>query len=323
MNNNGYVLLTGSANIKLARDIASILKKPVHEIVSKFSDGEKRIVIPENLRRRQVYIIQPTSPDVDSHIMELLFMIDAAKRASASEITAVVPYFGYARQDRKDRARVPISSALIAELIEHAGAHRIVTIDIHAEQAQGFIRGPWDNLYSSYTFIPVLKHKFNKNLVIASPDKGGVLKTTFYAEKLNADGIAIVFKERDVVTANRSKALDMIGNVRGKDVLLVDDMIDTAGTLCGAAELIMQRGAKSISAVATHGVFSGPALRRINKSPLQEVYVTDTVPLSKEALKNTKIKVVSIAKLLAQAIQFSHEGESLSERLIPKTRRDE
>lgn len=323
MNNNEYVLLTGTANVKLARDIASILRKPVFETVTQFADGEKRIIIPENLRRRQVYIIQPTSPDVDSHVMELLYIIDAARRASAAEITAVIPYFGYSRQDRKDRARVPISSALIANLIEYAGANRIVTIDIHSEQEQGFIKGPWDNLYSSYTFIPVLKGKFNKNLVIASPDKGGVLKATFYAEKLKADGIAIVFKERDVMKNNESKAMDMIGNVRGKDVLLVDDMIDTAGTLCNAADLIMERGARSVSAAATHGVFSGPALERINKSALQEVYVTDTVPLSKEALQNKKIKVVSVAKLLAQAINFIHSGESLSQKLIPKTKHNE
>lgn len=322
-NNNEYVLLTGTANVKLANSIAAILKKPVYQTVTSFADGEKRIVIPENLRRREVYIIQPTSPNVDSHVMELLFIIDAARRSSASEITAVIPYFGYARQDRKDRSRVPISSALLANLIEYSGAKKIVTVDIHSEQAQGFISGSWDNLYSSYTFIPVLKNKYKKNLVIASPDKGGVLKTTFYAEKLKADGIAIVFKERDVMKHNKSAALDMIGNVRGKDVLIVDDMIDTAGTLVGAADLIMQRGARSVSAIATHGLFSGPALERINKSALQEVYVTDTVPLSEKALKNKKIKVISIAKLLAQAIQFIHSGESLSEKLIPKTNKND
>jgi len=318
-NSNSFVLLTGTANLKLAKDIAKYLKKPIHETVSTFADGEKRIVIPENLRKREVFIIQPTNFPVNDNLMELLLMIDAARRASAIEITAVIPYFSYSRQDRKDRPRVPISASLVAGIIEYAGADRIVTIDLHSEQQQGFIKCPWDNLYGSYSLFPVLRKEFSKDLVVASPDKGGVPKATFYATKLKADGIAIVFKQRDVMQENVSDTLDMIGHVEGKDVLLVDDMIDTAGTICHAANFIKERGAKSVCAAATHGIFSGPAMQRINDSELEKVYITDTVPLNKEVLKNPKIKVISVAKLLAEAIKCIYTGDSISEKLIPST----
>src|SRR3989338_7430530 len=221
-NSNGFVLLTGTANLKLAQDIAKILDKEVYETVTTFADGEKRIIIPENLRKRDVFIIQPTCPPVDSSIVELFLIIDAAKRSSASEVTAIIPYFGYSRQDRKDRPRVPISSSIIARLIEYSGADRILTVDIHSEQEPGFVEIPWDNLYGSYSMLPELKKHFSSNLVVASPDKGGVPKASFYGELLDADGLAIVFKERDVEKNNQSEALDMIGNVLGKDVLIVD-----------------------------------------------------------------------------------------------------
>src|SRR3989344_527028 len=240
-NNNGFVLLTGTANLKLAQDVAKILGKDVGETVSVFADGEKRVIIPENLRKRDVFIIQPTCPPVDSSIIELFLIIDAAKRSSASEVTAVIPYFGYSRQDRKDRPRVPISASIVARLIEYSGADRILTIDIHSEQEAGFVEIPWDNLFSSYSFLPELKKHFKSNLIIASPDKGGVPKATFYADLLQAEGIAIVFKERDVHKKNVSQALGMIGDVQGKDVLIVDDMIDTGGTLCDAAVLIKSK----------------------------------------------------------------------------------
>jgi len=318
-NSNGFVLLTGTANLKLAKDVAKILGKDADETVSTFADGEKRIVIPENLRKRDVFIIQPTCPPVDSNIMELLLIIDAAKRSSASEITAIIPYFGYSRQDRKDRPRVPISASLVAGLIEYAGADRIVTVDIHSEQEPGFVKIPWDVLYGSYSFLSELKKHFGKNLVVASPDKGGVPKATFFADLLDADGVAIVFKERDVHQKNESEAFEMIGDVRDKDVLIVDDMIDTAGTVCEAAKLIKDRGAKSISVAATHGLFSDPAPERIKKSPLDMIFVTDTVPVRKEMLVNPKVKVVSIAKLLAEAINCIYNGDSISGKLIPKT----
>lgn len=320
-NENGFVLLTGTANLKLAKDIAKFLGKNVDETVSIFADGEKRIIIPENLRKRDVFIIQPTCPPVDSNIMELLLIIDAAKRSSASEISALIPYFGYSRQDRKDRPRVPISASLVARLIEFSGADRIVTIDIHSEQEPGFVEIPWDNLYGSYSMLPELKKHFKSNLVVASPDKGGVPKASFYSELLDADGLAIVFKERDVIKNNQSEALDMIGDVKGKDVLVVDDMIDTAGTICNAANLIKDRGAKSVSAAASHGLFSDPALDKIKNSAIGQIFITDTVPLRKEVLENSNFKVISVAPLLAEAINCIYNGSSMSEKLIPKAHR--
>lgn len=316
-NSNGFVLLTGTANLKLANDIAKHLKQEVYETITEFADGEKRIIIPENLRRRDVFIIQPTCPPVNNNIMELLLIIDAARRSSAAEITAVVPYFGYSRQDRKDRPRVPISASLVAGMVEYAGANRIVTIDIHSEQAPGFIQSPWDTLYGSYTLLPFLKKKFKSNLIVASPDKGGVPKATFYADKLSADGFAIVFKVRDVDKENASEALDVIGNVKGREVLLVDDMIDTGGTICNAATLLKERGATAVYAAATHGIFSNPALDRINKSVIEEVYVTDSIPSRAEVLKNSKFKVISVAPLLSEAIKYIYNGDSLSKKLIP------
>lgn len=316
MGNGNFVLLTGTANLKLAQDIASILKRVVHQTVTTFADGEKRVVIPENLRKREVFIIQPTTPPVDSNIMELLLMIDAARRASASEIIAVIPYFGYARQDRKDQPRVPISASLIAGLIEYAGADRIVTIDIHSEQEPGFTKVPWDNLYGSYSLMPSLKKIYKSNLIVASPDKGGVPQATAYARRLDADGIAIGYKERDVQTKNQSKVMGLVGDVEGKDVLLVDDMIDTAGTICNAADLLKQKGAKSIKAAATHGLFSKEAIERIEKSAIEEVFITDTVELKREVLKNPKISVVSVAPLVAEAIRCIHTGDSISTKLI-------
>ncbi len=319
---NGFVLLTGTANLPLAKDIAKILGKDVLETVTVFSDGEKRIIIPENLRKRDVFIIQPTCPPVDANIMELLLIIDAARRSSATEVSAVIPYFGYSRQDRKDRPRVPISASLIAGLIEYAGADRIVTLDIHSEQEPGFIKSPWDVLYGSYALIPALKKHFSKNLVVASPDKGGVPKATFYADLLDAEGVAIVYKERDVMKMNESRVLDMIGNVVGKDVLIVDDMIDTGGTICDAAKLLREKGAKRLSVAATHGIFSGSAPEKIKAANLDKIFITDTVPIRKEMLENPKVVVISVAGLLAEAINRIYSGDSLSEELIPKTHQE-
>ncbi len=320
-NDNGFVLLTGTANLKLAQDVAKFLGKDVDETVTTFADGEKRIIIPENLRKRDVFIIQPTCPPVDSSIMELFLIIDAAKRSSASEVSAIIPYFGYSRQDRKDRPRVPISASLISRLIEFSGADRILTIDIHSEQEAGFVEIPWDNLYASYSFLPVLKKTFPKNLIIASPDKGGVLKATFYADLLNAEGIAIVYKERNAQKLNESKALDLIGEVENKDVLIVDDMIDTAGTICEAAKLLKIKGAKSVSVAATHGIFSGPAPKKIAEAGFEKIFITDTVPIREEMKNNPKVTIVSVAKLLAEAIECIYSGNSMSEKLIPKAHR--
>lgn len=320
---NGFVLLTGTANLKLAKDIASVLGQNVDETVTVFSDGEKRVIIPENLRKRDVFIIQPTCPPVDANIMELLLIIDAAKRSSANEVSAIIPYFGYSRQDRKDRPRVPISASLIARLIEYAGADRIVTIDIHSEQEPGFVEIPWDILYGSYTLLPELKKYFGKDdLIVASPDKGGVPKAAFYADLLDAEGVAIVYKERDVMKKNESRVLGMIGDVKGKNVLIVDDMIDTGGTISDAAKLLREKEAKSVSVVATHGIFSGSAPEKIKAVDFDRIFITDTVPIRKEILENPKLTVVSVAKLLAEAIKRIYSGNSLSEELIPKTHKE-
>jgi len=243
-------------------------------------------------------------------------MIDAAKRASAQEIIVVIPYFGYARQDRKDRPRVPVSASLIAELIRHAGADKICTLDIHSDQAQGFVQIPWDNLFGSYCLVPRLEKENFQNLVVASPDKGGVPIATAYAKRLNADGVAIVYKERDVNSVNQSEALDLIGDVKGKTVLLVDDMIDTARTLVNAAKLLKARGAEKIWASATHGVLSGDAIERIDKSPIEKLIITDTIPQLNSVLKNSKFEIISVDRLLADAIQRIESGESISEKLI-------
>lgn len=314
-----YILLAGRANPKLAQDIAKILGKDLVEPISFFSDGEIRVKDIPNLRRRHVFIIQSTSSPVNDNIMELLLMIDAARRASATEIVAVMPYFGYSRQDRKELPRVPISAAVVAQLIEHTGADRIFAMDIHSEQAEGFVQIPWDNLYGSYTLLPELKKRLNpENLVVASPDKGGMTRATGYSRILGAKGgLAIVYKERDLSINNQSKALGMIGDVSGKDVLLVDDMMDTGGTIVNAADYLKQKGAKKIIAAATHGLFSGNAVAKItNSSSLEEVIVTDTIAQRKEVFNCSKITVVSIAPLIAEAIKRMKTGASLSKDLI-------
>lgn len=314
---NDYILLTGRSNTKLAQTIADLLQKELCQPISIFADGEIRVKGIPNLRRRHVFIIQPTSPSANDHIMELLFMIDAAKRASATEIIAVIPYFGYSRQDRKEMPRVPISASVVAKMIEHAGADRILTLDIHSEQQEGFVRIPWDNLYGSYSLIPEIKKRSIANMVVASPDKGGVVRATAYAQRLHeAKSIAIVYKERDINVNNQSKSLGMIGNVKGKDILLVDDIIDTAGTIVNAAAHLREHGAKSIRVAATHGIFSRNAIEQINNSIIDEVIITDSVKLSDEVLKSPKITVASVAPLLASAIKKIRTGESLSRDLI-------
>jgi ribose-phosphate pyrophosphokinase len=312
-----FVLLTGTSNLPLAEKVGQLLGKKVHKPVTQFADGERRVQIPVNIRRGSVVIIQPTCPpDIDGAIMELLLMIDAAKRASAQEIIVMIPYFGYARQDRKDRPRVPVSASLIANLLQVAGADKICTLDIHSDQSQGFVRIPWDNLFGSFTMVPRLEKEKFTNLVVASPDKGGVPIATAYARRLNAEGVAIVYKERDVHAVNQSEALDLIGNVSGKTVLLVDDMIDTARTLVNAANLLKEKGAKSIWAAATHGVLSADAIERINSSNIEKVIITDSIPQPEAVMNNPKFEIISVADLIAAAIQRIESGESISEKLI-------
>jgi ribose-phosphate pyrophosphokinase len=243
-------------------------------------------------------------------------MIDAAKRASSSEVIVIMPYFGYSRQDRKEMARVPISSAVIASMIAHAGADRILTLDIHSEQEEGFIKQPWDNVYASYALAPAIKKKHLDNLVIVSPDKGGVSRATFYQGLLKANELAIVYKERDLSVNNKSEALAMVGDVKGKNVLLVDDMIDAGGTIVHAADYLKEKGAKRIFACVTHGLFSGDALSRISKSALEKVIVTDSVKHRNEVVKHPKIEIVSVAPLLAEAIKRIETGDSISSLII-------
>lgn len=314
---NDYILLTGRSNPTLAQTVANALHKELCEPISIFADGEVRVKGIPNLRRRHVFIIQPTSPSANDHIMELLFMIDAAKRASANEIIAVIPYFGYSRQDRKEMPRVPISASVVAKMIEDAGADRILTLDIHSEQQEGFVQIPWDNLYGSYSLIPEIKKRNLKNLIVASPDKGGVVRATAYAGRLEeAEGIAIVYKERDINVNNESKALGMIGDIKGKNLLMVDDIIDTAGTIVSAAEHLLENGAKSVRVAATHGLFSNNAIEKINDSPIEEVIVTDSIALSERVCNSPKVTVVSVAPLLASAIKRIRSGDSLSKDLI-------
>lgn len=315
-NTETYTILCGRSNPKLANDIAGYLGQDVFDPISIFSDGEIRVRVPVNMRRKHVFIIQPTASPVNDHLMELVFMIDAARRSSASEITAIIPYYGYARQDRKEMPRVPISASVVAQIIQKAGADRIVTIDLHSEQQQGFTKIPWDNLYASYSLIPVLKKRKFKNMVVASPDKGGMTRAIGYSKLLGAEGVALVYKERDISTNNTSGAMDMIGKVEGKDVILVDDMIDTGGTLVHAASLIKKRGARKILAAAAHGLFSGNALEKIENSDIDEVLITDTILQPEKVVKNKKITIISVAPLLAEAIRRIETGESISKDLI-------
>jgi ribose-phosphate pyrophosphokinase len=310
------ILLTGRSHPALARNIAKLLKLELHEPISVFADGEIRVRIAPNLRRGHVFIIQPTAPRVNDSIMELLFMIDAAKRSSAEEVTVIIPYYGYSRQDRKEMPRVPISSSVVANMITTVGASRIITLDIHSEQQQGFTKIPWDNLYGSYSLIPTLKKLKLKNIVIASPDKGGMLRATGYARLLGAQQVALVYKERDIAVNNQSKALAMIGDVKGNDVLLVDDMLDTGGTIVHAADFIKNQGANSVRVAITHGLFSGEALEKITQSAIEEVIITDTIEQRSEVLRNKKITIVSVAPLLAKAIKRITTGESISNLVL-------
>jgi ribose-phosphate pyrophosphokinase len=316
MESDEFILLTGRANQPLAEAIGKILKTEVTCPITSFSDGEIRVRIEPNLRRRNVFLIQPTSAPVNDHIMELALMADAAKRASATEVVAVIPYFGYARQDRKEMSRVPISAAAVSSLLINAGIDRILTIDIHSEQMEGSIKQPWDNLFASYSLLPVLKERNFKDLIVAAPDKGGVLQAVKYAKLLEANGIAFAYKMREITLTDVSSPLGMIGEVKDKDVLIVDDMIDTGGTIVHAANYIKEKGAKSVRVATTHGVFAGQSLQMISDSAIEEVLTTDTIKPREEVLQNKKIKVVSVAPLLAEAIKRIKTGESISQALI-------
>jgi ribose-phosphate pyrophosphokinase len=304
-------LLHGNANPALAKAIADSFGAPLGNArVSRFSDGETQVEIHDNVRGRDVFIIQPTSAPCNDNLMELLIMADACKRASAGRITAVVPYYGYARQDRKVAPRAPISAKLVADLLTTAGIDRVLTMDLHAGQIQGFFNIPVDNLYAGPALrLFAEKNLPRENLVVVSPDAGGTERARSFAKPLGA-GLAIIDKRRS--GPNQSEALHIIGDVREKDAIIVDDMIDTAGTLAKAAQALKDGGARRIFAVATHAVLSGPAIQRISESTLESVIVTDTIPLSAEAKASGKIKVVSVAEVFGEAIRSIHSHDSVS-----------
>jgi ribose-phosphate pyrophosphokinase len=310
MPNNGPRIFTGSANPVLAQKICDHLDISLGQaLVSAFSDGEIRVEIGENVRGRDVFLIQPTCPPANHNLMELLIMIDAVKRASARRITAVIPYFGYARQDRKVAPRVPITAKLVADLLTTAGADRILTMDLHAGQLQGFFDIPVDNLYASPLMIPYISKNFNHDLAIVSPDAGGVPRARAYAKRLGAT-LGLIDKRRDA--PGKAQAMNLIGDVTGKAVVIMDDIIDTAGTLSEAAKVIMANGAKNISACCTHAVLSGPAVERIRNSEMNRLVVTDTIPLSEDAQNCPKIVQLSVSHLLARAILGIHQEDSIS-----------
>ena len=320
-NGNGYLpdymLFSGNSNRKLAEQVAAFLKRPLSQAkVGRFSDGEIQVEIGENVRGMDTYIIQSTCQDANTNLMELLIMIDALKRASAGSICAVIPYYGYARQDRKVAPRVPITAKLVADLIEAAGATRVVSMDMHAGQIQGFFNIPFDHLYAAPVLLDHMKSRFDsqsEDVVVVSPDAGGVERARAYSKRLGAQ-LGIVDKRR--VKANVAEVLNVIGDVQGKVTVLLDDMIDTAGTLTQAANALIDKGAAKVYAYATHAVLSGPAVERITKSPIEEVVVTDTIPLAPAAVACGKIRQLGVAQLLGEAIKRIHQADSLSSLFV-------
>ncbi len=297
-----------------AAKVCDYLAKPLGKLkVSTFSDGETQVEIHENVRRQEVFLIQSTCKPVNDNLVELLLLIDAFRRSSASRITAVIPYFGYARQDKKVAPRVPISAKLVANLLYHTGVDRVITMDLHAGQIQGFFDIPVDNLYAAPVIIDNIKSSFAENLVVVSPDAGGVERARAYAKRLNA-GLAIIDKRRSA--PNKAKAMALIGDVKDKIAIILDDMVDTAGTLTQASIAIRENGAKEIHAFCTHPVLSGPAIERIEKSELSSLTATDTIPLLKEAENCEKIKTLSVAKLVGEAIIRSYRGDSVNSLFI-------
>jgi ribose-phosphate pyrophosphokinase len=308
-------IFSGNANPALTQEICHFLEFPLGKSrVSRFSDGETFCVIQENVRGVDTYVIQPTCSPVNDNVMELLIMVDALRRASAGSITAVIPYYGYARQDRKVAPRTPITSKLVADLIVAAGVDRIVSLDLHAGQIQGFFNIPFDHLFAMPALLDEhLRQNYSRDVVIVSPDAGGVERARAYSKRLDGT-LAIIDKRRE--RANESEVMNIIGEVEGKRCLIIDDMIDTAGTLVNAAAALKKAGAKSVAACATHAVLSGPAVPRIKDSPLTEVVVTNSIPLSEEARVTGKFKVVSVARLLAEAIRRIHHSDSVSSLFV-------
>lgn len=308
-------MFCGNSNPALAEKICVNLGFPLGQAkVKNFSDGEIMVEIGENVRGRDIYVLQSTCFPTNNNLMELLIMMDALKRASAATITAVIPYYGYARQDRKVAPRTPITSKLVADLITTAGADRMVTIDLHAGQIQGFFNIPVDNLYAAPVILEHIKNRFaNDHIVMVSPDAGGTERARAFAKRLGCT-LAIIDKRR--TKPNEAEVMHLVGDVKDKIAIILDDMIDTAGTLTQAAKALKDHGARTIYACATHGVFSGPAIDRINSSDIEEVVITDTIPLGEKETRTSKIKVLSIAALLAETIRRIHEDESVSSLFV-------
>jgi len=306
-------VFTGNANSQLAKDICKHLGVALgNAFVGKFSEGEIQVRVDQNVRGKDVFVIQPTCPPTNDNLMELLILIDALARASAGRITAVIPYYGYARQDRKDQPRVPITAKLVANLLANAGADRVLTMDLHAGQIQGFFDIPVDHLFAAPVLIEHFKKFVGENVVIVSPDVGGVKMARAFAKRLDAP-LGIVDKRR--IDGESTEVMNILGDVAGKTAILIDDMCATAGSLTEAANALKKKGAKEVYAGVTHGIFSGPALERIEKSSLKEIVVTDSIPMDYDK-KHPKVKVVSIAKLLAEAIKRIHNEESVSSLFI-------
>ena len=309
-------ILSGTSNLKLSKDIAKNLKlKLINTNIRRFADGEIYIEINENIRGNSIFVIQSISSPANDNLMELLLCIDALKRSSAKNITAVIPYFGYARQDRRVRSeRVPISAKLVADMLQSAGANRVLTIELHSDQIQGFFNIPVDNVYgTSVIFDHIVKTKY-KNQMVVSPDVGGVVRARALAKFLDDADLAIIDKRRE--KENQSQVMNVIGDVKDKTCILVDDIIDTAGTICNAAEALKESGAKKVVSYATHAVLSGNALKNISNSRLDELIVTDTIPLSEMASSTKKIKTISMDKTIAEAINRVNKEESISQMFL-------
>jgi len=311
---NELIIFSGNSNPEFANKVCDYLNLPLGKcMVKRFSDGEVRIEINDNVRLRDVFIIQSTCAPVNDNLVELLLMIDALKRASATRITAVMPYYGYARQDKKVAPRVPISAKLVADLLQKAGAKRIITMDLHAGQIQGYFDIPVDNLFAAPKIIEYIKENFKGNLVIVSPDAGGAERARAFAKRLNAN-LAVVDKRRDA--PNISQAMAVIGDVADKVAIILDDMVDTAGTLTEAAHAILDKGAKEVYACCVHPVLSGPAVDRICTSELRSVIVADTIPVKPEILECGKVEVLSVTELFGEAIIRSHRGDSVTSLFV-------
>ena len=308
--NDNLKIFAGSSNVALASAICKYLGIPIGGVkIDRFPDGEKVIKLEDDVRGRDCFVVQSTCKPVDEHLMELLIYLDCLKRASVSRVTAVVPYFGYARQDRKDEGRVPITAKLVANVLTTAGADRVLAIDLHAQQLQGFFDIPVDHLTAEVVLGKYFRDRKIDNLTVVSPDVGNMRTASRYAAHLGGE-LAIVHKKR--ISGSDVRADEIIGEVEGRNILMCDDIIATAGTVCSAAELVRQRGAKKIYVGGTHGVFAGPALERLKKAPIDEVVVTDTIPLTEQVKKLGNIKVLTVSSLLGEAIKRIHRNESVS-----------